>query len=359
MPYRTIAATIGMVLLTVLAIALVIKAQRVLVWILIAAFFAVALNPVVNWLQRHLAWCRRSLATLLVFLLVLAVLIGLGVLFVVPLVREGTQLAQQFPSLLADARSGRGSVGSLLERFHVLEYAQRNEASLRKAVSGFGSSALPVLRGAATSIAGGLTIFVVAYLIVLEMPKIIGGTLALMPASRADHVQRVGADCARTVTGYLLISIICGGLTYLVLLISGVPFAGLIALFVALADLVPLIGATLGAVIAVIAALTHSVTAGVAVAVFFVVYQQLENHLLQPVIMSRTVKLNPLTVLVSVLIAVELAGILGALLAIPIAGIIQVIARDVWDSRHGRPKSEPTVGENLTPVSETAQLRSG
>lgn len=115
-----------------------------------------------------------------------------------------------------------------------------------------------------------------AYLIVLEMPKIIGGTLALMPASRADHVQRVGADCARTVTGYLsgnlLISIICGGLTYLVLLISGVPFAGLIALFVALADLVPLIGATLGAVVAVIAALTHSVTAGVAVAVFFVVY---------------------------------------------------------------------------------------
>jgi len=357
-PYRTIAATIGMVLLTVLAIALVIKAQRVLVWILIAAFFAVALNPVVNWLQRHLAWCRRSLATLLVFLLVLAVLIGLGVLFVVPLVREGTQLAQQFPSLLADARSGRGSVGSLLERFHVLEYAQRNEASLRKAVSGFGSSAVPVLRGAATSIAGGLTIFVVAYLIVLEMPKIIGGTLALMPASRADRVQRVGADCARTVTGYLsgnlLISIICGGLTYLVLLISGVPFAGLIALFVALADLVPLIGATLGAVVAVIAALTHSVTAGVAVAVFFVVYQQLENHLLQPVIMSRTVMLNPLTVLVSVLIAVELAGILGALLAIPVAGIIQVVARDVWDSRHGRPKSEPTVGENLTPVSETA-----
>jgi predicted PurR-regulated permease PerM len=109
--------------------------------------------------------------------------------------------------------------------------------------------------------------------------------------------------------------------------------------------------------VASIAAFVHSVPAGIAVVVFFLLYQQLENHLLQPLILSRTVKLNPLTVLLAILFAVELAGILGALLAIPIAGMIQVIVRDVWDHRRGRPKLEPTIGEDRTPISQANDRR--
>ena len=169
--------------------------------------------------------------------------------------------------------------------------------------------------------------------------------------------RRVGHDCAKTVTGYitgnLLISLICGLLTYAVLAIMGVPFAGLIALFVGLADLIPLIGATLGAIVGVLAAFTASVTAGIVVLIFFVVYQQLENHLLQPLIFARTVQLNPLTVLLAILIGVELAGILGALLAIPIAGILQIIARDIWDTRQGRLKPTPTVGQDEEQVRDS------
>jgi predicted PurR-regulated permease PerM len=178
-----------------------------------------------------------------------------------------------------------------------------------------------VRRGAATSVAGIVTIFVLAYLMVLEAPKVVDGFLALFDDRRAERIRRVGHDCAKTITGYitgnLLISIICGALTYAVLAILGVSYAGLIALFVGLADLVPLVGATLGAIIATIAGFVESTTAGIVVIVFFVLYQQLENHLLQPLIFSRTVKVNPLTVLIAILIAVELAGILGALLAIP------------------------------------------
>ena len=158
----------------------------------------------------------------------------------------------------------------------------------------------------------------------------------------------MGGDCAKSVTGYisgnLLISFICGLLTYVVLLVSACPFAGLIALFVGIADLIPLVGATIGGAVAVIAGFIHSVPAGIAVLVFFVLYQQLENHLLQPLVFARTVKLNPLTVIIAILIGVELMGILGALLAIPVASMIQVILRDVWDHRRGRPKDEPTVG---------------
>jgi predicted PurR-regulated permease PerM len=139
-----------------------------------------------------------------------------------------------------------------------------------------------------------------------------------------------------------------------VLLLLGIPFAGLIALFVGIADLVPLVGATIGGAVAVLAGFLHSVPAGIVVLVFFVLYQQLENHLLQPLIFARTVKLNPLTVIVAILLGVELLGVLGALLAIPVAGIIQVILRDVWDHRRGRLKEEPTVGEERCPAAATA-----
>ena len=355
---RTVArytlVVIGLVLATLLLLGLAYETRQVLTWIVIAVFFAVALHPAVSWLERKALWCKRWLATLIVYLVAFAFLGGLIAVFVIPLAREGAQLADNMPQLISDIRAGRGPVGSLAERFHVLNYIQTHTARIRGYVTGLGAPTLAVLRGAATGVAGVVTIFVLSYLMVLEAPKVVDGFLALFQPKRAERIRRVSHDCAKTVTGYitgnLLISLICGLLTYAVLAIMGVPFAGLIALFVGIADLIPLVGATLGAIVGVIAAFTHSVTAGIVVAVFFLVYQQLENHLLQPLIFSRTVQLNPLTVLLAILIAVELAGILGALLAIPIAGIIQIIARDIWDTRRGRLKIEPTVGEDRRPA---------
>jgi predicted PurR-regulated permease PerM len=123
---------------------------------------------------------------------------------------------------------------------------------------------------------------------------------------------------------------------------------------VGFADLIPLVGATLGAVPTVAVAFIHSPVAGIGMIAVFVVYQQFENHVLQVVIMSKTVQINQLAVLVSVLIGVELAGLLGALLAIPAAGVIQVIARDIYDHRLGRFKDQPTVGEDEIPASQAA-----
>jgi predicted PurR-regulated permease PerM len=349
-PVRTIAASIGMVLATVVVLFLLVEVRRTLVWLVVAAFFAVALYPVVNWVQRRITGCRRSLATLGVFLVVFLVLGGLIAAFAVPLARQGTTFADQLPQMLNDAKAGRGPIGSLLDRTNALQYVQQNQARIRSLASGLTTPAAGVLRGVATGIAGAVTIFVLSYLMVLEAPKMIDGTLSLVSPQHADRARRVGTDCAKSITGYisgnLLISVICGVLTYIVLKVMGVPFAGLISLFVALADLIPLVGATLGAVVATVAGFVHSVPAGIVVIVFFVVYQQLENHLLQPVILSRTVKLNPLAVLVAILVFVELAGVLGALLAIPVAGIIQVLIRDLWDHRRGAPKPEPTTGED-------------
>src|SRR4051812_42434895 len=354
-PVRTILTVIGLGLATALLIYLVLQTRQVLTWIVVGAFFAVALSPLVGWVQRRaLGGRRRALATFLVFLVVFLVLAALITAFVVPLVNEGTKLASTLPGDIADAKAGRGPVGDLLQRFHVLQWVQNNQDKISSFASGLTAPAAGILSGVATGLAGTVTVLVLAYLMVLEGPKVVDGTIALFPPATGERIRRVGHDCAKSVTGYisgnLLISAICGGLTYIVLLIMGVPFAGLIGLFVGIADLMPLVGATIGGVVAVLAGFIHSVPAGIVVLVFFLVYQQLENHLLQPLIFARTVKVNPLTVIIAILIAVELMGVLGALLAIPVASMIQVILRDVWDNRRGRVKEEPTVGEERRPA---------
>jgi predicted PurR-regulated permease PerM len=354
-PTRTILATIGLLLVTALLLYVVMETRQVLTWCVVGAFFAVALAPVVGWVQRRVfRGGRRSLATLLVFVVAFVLLAALVTAFAVPLAQEGTKIAGQLPGLVDDARNGRGPIGDLLERTNALQWVQDNQDKISAFAQGLTSPAAGVLGGIATGVTGVVTVIVLAYLMVLEGPKIVDGFTNLFTPATGTRIRRVGTDCARSVTGYLsgnlLISFVCAVLTYAVLKVSGVPFAGLIALFVGIADLVPLVGATIGGIVAVLAGFVHSVPAGIAVLVFFVVYQQLENHLLQPLVFARTVKVNPLTVIIAILVAVELAGILGALLAIPVASIIQVVARDVWDHRRGQLKAEPTVGEEQRPA---------
>jgi predicted PurR-regulated permease PerM len=363
-PVRTILATIGLLLATALLLYVVVTARQVITWIVVGVFFAVALYPVVGFVQRRVfRGKRRALATLVVFLLVFVVLAAVVTAFVVPLAGEGTKLAGQLPGLIDQARTGRGPVGDFLNRTHVLQWVQTHQATIQNFAKGLTTPAVGVLSGIATTVTGIVTVFVLAYLMVLEGPRVVDGVTALFRPDTGDRIRRVGADCARSVTGYisgnLVISVICGLITYVALLVMGVPFAGLIALFVGVADLLPLVGATLGGIVAVLAGFLHSVPAGIVVLVVFVVYQQLENHLLQPVIYGRTVQLNPLTVIIAILVAAELAGILGALLAIPAASIIQVVARDVWDDRRGRLKDEPTVGEDERPPGTPAASPAG
>lgn len=345
---RRTLTVIGLVLATAFALAFVYATRRVLVWVVVAAFFAVALKPLVDAVQRRLVR-RRALATLLVFLAALVVASAVATVILVPLLDEVGRFADRAPELLRDARSGRGPLGQLLERTGARRYASAHSDQLRDLGTRLRQPAVGVLRGIVETVAGLVTVVVLAYLMVLEAPRITGGVLAAAGDGEGERLRRVGRAVSRTVTGYLtgnlLISVICGGLTYLVLALTGVPFAAVIALLVAVTDLIPLVGATLGAVIAAGAGFLHSPTAGVVVLVFFVVYQQVENHLLQPLILSRAVRLNPLTVLVSVLLAAELAGLLGALLAIPAAGIVQTLLREYGPERLRRTAPGPAVPE--------------
>jgi predicted PurR-regulated permease PerM len=355
-PVRQVLGIIGLVLAAALAVELVISLQRIISWLLIAGFFAVVLTPPVNFLVRRLR-LPRAMAALVVFLLGTLLFAGMIYAFVRPLVDQGNQMINHFPTYVDDAKNGRGEIGKLVKKYNLDKYVQENQDKLREWAQNAGKPALKIVQKTAAGAAAVVTILVLTFLMLVEGPDMMRGALGILSPPRADRVRTVAGDCARAMTGYvagtLLISVIAAIVTVVALEILNVPFALVLAIWVAFADLIPLVGATLGAIPTIFVALLHSTTAGIVMFIVFVVYQQFENHVLQTTIMAKTVKLNPLMVLVSVLIGVELYGFLGALLAIPAAGVIQVIGRDVYDSRWGKLKTEPTVGEDEIPVDET------
>jgi predicted PurR-regulated permease PerM len=227
-PLRAIAAAIGMVLLTGLSLLFLYEVRRTLVWLVVALFFAVALYPVIGWVQRHLTRSHRLLATLLVFLVVLILIASLITLFAIPLAREGALFVQQLPHLIEEARAGRGVIGRLLNRTNALHYLQENQDRIRAFLTGLTAPAARVLQTVVTGVAGVITIFILALLMVLEGPKLVDGALNLVSdRQRRERTHQVAADCAKSITGYisgnLLISVICGGLIYAALKIMGVP----------------------------------------------------------------------------------------------------------------------------------------
>ena len=359
-PWRTIVATITTVVVVFLGYLLLRELGRVIAWLVVAAFVAVVLAPAVDIVQRRLRM-RRAPATAAVFLLGLGLLGGMLYVFIRPIVGQVDTFVASLPELVEDAREGRGAIGGFIERYDLAEYVEENEERVQASLSSAGTPALGVLRSFFNGIFALLTILVLAFLMLLRGPELCRGALGLISLRNRERVRLVASDAARAVSGYmfgnLLISLIAGVATYGFLRIAGVPHAEVIALFVAFCDLIPLIGATLGAIPTIGLAFLHSTPAGIAAVIFYIVYQQFENHVLQVTIMSRTVDVNPLAVLISVLVGVELFGFLGALLAIPAAGIIQVIVRDLYDERVGRLKREPTVGAAERPVSERAVER--
>lgn len=354
-PWRTILATIASVVVTYLSYLLLRQLSRIIVWVVVAAFFAVVLTPAVDIVQHRLR-ARRALATALVFLTGLGLVAGMLFVFIRPIVAQVDTFVGSLPELVADAREGRGAIGSFIERYDLAQYVEENEQQVQDALSGAGRPALDVLRSFFNGVFSVLTILVLTFLMLLRGPELCRGALALVAAPHRERVRLTAADAARAVSGYmlgnLLISLLAGLATWAFLRIVGVPYAEVIALFVAFADLIPLIGATLGAIPTVGLAFLHSTPAGIAAIVFYIVYQQFENHVLQVTIMSRTVDVNPLTVIISVLAGVELFGFVGALLAIPAAGVLQVVVRNLYDERTGRIKPVPTVGTDERAVSE-------
>jgi predicted PurR-regulated permease PerM len=351
-PLPTILVTVAVVALTYLAAKVVFRLRDIILLMVVAGFVALLLNPLVVALGRA-GIRRRGVAVAIVTLLGLLVFVGLAAAFGYPLANGVTHLADTLPSYVRDAEHGRGWIGHLVRRYHVQKWVQSNAPRLVSVGQGLAKPALTLGKGAFSLLLSLLTIFVLVLLLLLEGTKMRKGLLALMAPGRAERYTRIAREVSRSVSGYMLgnflTSLIAGVVVLVTLLPLGVPFALLWALWVALVDFLPMIGGALAGIPVVLFAVGHSLTAGIVTLVVFLVYTQVENHVLNPVVMSRTVKVNPLLVLVSILVGASIGswigGIFGAfvaaLLAIPSAGAIQVLIREAWQATAAAPLVVP------------------
>jgi predicted PurR-regulated permease PerM len=339
-PLPAILATCGVVVAIYLAGKLAYRMRDVLLMILVAGFVAGILNPMVGYVQRRVR--RRGWAVAVVIGWAALVFVGLAVLFGYPLLNGVTHLSARLPSYVQDAEDGRGWIGQLARQLHLQEWVAANAPKLQNLVASLARPALNFGKGAASVLGTIVTIFALSVLLLLEGPNIWSGVLGSLSPARAQRWSRMAREINQSVTGYvvgdLLTSVIAGVVVFTTLAVLGVAFPLLWGLWVALVDFLPMIGGALAGIPTVLFASAQSLTDGIVMAAVFVGYQQLENHVLNPVIMGRTVKVNPLLVLLAVLFGTSLGdwvggvfgGFVAALLSIPCAAALQVIVREIW-----------------------------
>ena len=331
-PWRPIVAAVLIVASFLALVRALTAARRVIIWVLIAGFFAIVLAPLVRRLEARLRG-HRGAATAIVMLVTTLLFLGIVALFLLPIRSQIVSAVTDLPGSVDEAASGRGPLGHLVSRLHLNKLVRDHQSEIRDWADRVNGQSFNIARSVVEGVLAFVTIFVTAFLLLTQTSAIGEAVQGLIPHRRRPAAKRVSVDAAAAVSGYMIgnlfISLIAGVSAFVCLLVLGVPNPAVLALWVAFADLIPLVGATLGAAAAVLAAFLHNSTAGIISLVFFIVYQQFENSVLQTKVMSRTVKVNPLVVLLSVLFGVQLFGLMGALLAIPLAGSVQVLFKEI------------------------------
>lgn len=343
---RSLAIFVALMLAGALLVALVLAAGEVLTELLAAIVLAMALEPPVQTLQRR--GLGRSGAVSITFFLAIAAAFAFGYLLFPPLVEELTKFIRALPDLLQELTMGRGRFGFLETQFHVVENARAWVAKHGGGVEAIGSPAFHVAGGLLHTGVSLITIAFLTLFVGLSGYQWFDGFLRVVPDGSRERWRRVGKGISEAVGGYvfgnLVISVIAGAFTIALLLATRVPYPVPLGLIVAVLDLVPLVGATLGAVIVGTVALTKGIAVTAIVIAGMWLYQQIENNILVQAIYHRTVKLSALAIAVSVAAGAEIGGIVGALLAIPVAGALRVASREALAWRRGEvppEESEP------------------
>ncbi len=360
-PLRAILVTIGLVVLVYLAGQLLFRLKGVVLLIAVAGFVALVLDPQVRALQR---WGirRRGAAVGIVAIFAVLLFAGLAFAFGYPLINAIRHFANALPGYVKSAEHGKGWIGGIARRYHVQEWVRRNSPRLISLAQSLSRPALALGKGAFTVVAELVATFALVVILLLEAPKLRSGLLALVSADRAARYADIGTKVSRAITGYvlgdLLTSLIAGTVVFVTLAALGVPYALLFGVWVALVDFLPQIGGALAGIPTVLFAVTHSLTAGIITLVVFLVYTQIENHILNPLVMSRTVRVSPLLVFTAVLVGAAIGAWLGGffggfvaiLLAVPIAASLQVIIKEVWaETDPNAPRADVAAADAVGP----------
>jgi predicted PurR-regulated permease PerM len=326
-PFRiAFSASLGVLLALLLAKAVTLV-RDVLVLIVISAFLAIGLNPAVEWLQHHRI--KRGFAVAAVIGAVLLFFGGFVAAAVPPVAKQAAELRTSIPHYIERARENE-TFAKLDDQFHIKDKVTK---AINENAGAAAGSALSVAKSVMSVIFKTLTILVLTLYFLGAYPRIKRGAYRLVPRSRRARVGLIADEILTRVGGYVLgnlaTSVVAGVTSFVFFWIADVPYPVALAMLVAIFDLIPLVGATIAAVVCSMVAFFVSLQTGLFSVGFFLIYQQVENFVVVPKVMKRTVDISPLATIVAALVGGTLLGIIGALLAIPVAAAIQLVGTEV------------------------------
>ena len=358
---RTVAAALLTAVVVLAALFLLWQVRTFIGWLVIALFLAAVLNPAVNWLQRRHRLIKRPLAIGLTYLGVLVVVLFVVGIFL-PLLVDQINGLTKFVAAAAQAPEGpteyirglakQSGLGGLLQRFDAQLADLRTQ--LGDLLGNLFSATGAIAVSAASFVAALATVLTLTFFLILGSERYVNAGVALFAERHQPLIKRILEQAAGAVSGYvsgnLAISVICGVTTFVVLLLLGMPYAAPLALLVAVLDLIPLVGATLGGALLVIVGLFVEPWKAVVLLIFVLVYQQVESNFLQPMVYSKAVQLNGLVILIALLVGGQLLGIPGALLAIPVAEIIRILVTEILAYRRSRQAASGPAAQSSPPT---------
>ncbi|MGH7194826.1 MAG: AI-2E family transporter [Candidatus Saccharimonadales bacterium] len=335
---------IRLALLTVTTIVLLLavhKAFHALILIFTAFFLALALNSPVYWLSRHIPGKRRgsrTIATTLSFLTVIILLTGFVASIGPPLVRQTNNFVGVAPNLVRDLRSQDSQTGHLIRKYHLEKQVDDFSGQLSERLKHAGGAAFSTVQRIGSSIFSVLTIWVLTFMMLIEGPRWLSFIRETIPDRHHKMADRLANDMYRVIKGFVNGQVVLAALASVLILPAvlilhiSYPVALLVVIFIC--GLIPMIGHTIGAIIVTLVALFHSTSSAIIILAYYILYQQIENYLIQPRIQANTTNMSPLLVFMSVVIGVSFGGLFGGLVAIPVGGCLRIVALEYLHSQN-------------------------
>ena len=319
------------VLIVFLLAAALYRVRAVLLLVFVAAFLAAGLDPLVAFLERK--GMKRGLAVATIFVSAVLAFVGFVAAIVPPLVDQVTNFASNLPEYVSDLADKNQRISEFVETNNIADRLRESISNAPTQISGSVGTVVGVAGSVLGKLFNFLTVMVLTIYFSLSLRRAREGTLKLVPKSRRERFKELADPILEKIGSYIAgnvaVSLIAGAVSFLYLLIAGVPYPIALALWVAIADLIPLVGATLGMIPALIVAFFVSWPLGVATFVFFIIYQQVENYVIVPRVMTKAIDISPAAVLLAALIGGSLLGFIGALIALPFAAAIKLLAQEV------------------------------
>ncbi|HSW79269.1 MAG TPA: AI-2E family transporter [Candidatus Saccharimonadales bacterium] len=344
---KSVIRIILLVLASILFWAALGKATHALTLIFISFFLALALNAPVHWIAERLpgrSRGSRSMATAVSFILVIVIIGAFLASIVPPIIRQTNTFIGAAPGLVASVHDQNSSLGQVVRKYHLESQVDKFSSQLSDRLHDASGTAVSTVSTVGSSIFSTITILVLTFMMLIEGPHWIKLFTELLPPHKRSYAHELGGDMYKVVKGYVngqvILAVIAALLIAPMLFILGISYPVALIFVVFICGLIPMVGHTIGAIIVTLVALFHSVPAAIAILAYYILYQQIENYVIQPRIQANTTNLSPLLVLVAVLVGVSFGGLLGGLVAIPVMGCLRVFVVDQLQRRHMLPATD-------------------